>query len=181
MRELFELYFAFFRIGGLTFGGGLTMLPMLKHELVEKKNWVTEEELLDYYAVGQCTPGIIAVNVSVFIGYKHKGFLGATAAALGMISPCLIIISLIAACLSNYHDNPMVRHALAGISACVAALIFDAVVALCKKGVKDVVGYALCFAMIGLTLWTDMNLILLVLAAGIIGIMLAPKKKEAKK
>ena len=110
-----------------------------------------------------------------------SGVRGAVAAALGMISPCLVIISLIAACLSNYHDNPMVRHALAGISACVAALIFDAVVALWKKGVKDVVGYALCFAMIGLTLWTDMNLILLVIAAGIIGIMLAPKKKEAKK
>ena len=76
MKELLDLYFAFFRIGGLTFGGGLTMLPMLKHELVEKKKWVTEDEILDYYAVGQCTPGIIAVNVATFVGYKKRGVIG---------------------------------------------------------------------------------------------------------
>lgn len=181
LSELLDIYMVCFKMGAVTFGGGYAMLPILRREIVQNRKWVDEETIMDYYALSQGLPGIIAVNVSVFIGYKHKGSLGATAAALGMISPCLIIISLIAACLSNYHDNPMVRHALAGISACVAALIFDAVVALWKKGVKDVVGYVLCFAMIGLTLWTDMNLILLVIAAGIIGIMLAPKKKEAKK
>ena len=181
LTELLDIYMVCFKMGAVTFGGGYAMLPILRREIVQTRKWVDEETIMDYYALSQGLPGIIAVNVSVFIGYKHKGSLGAVAAALGMISPCLLIISLIAACLSNYHDNPIVRHALAGISACVAALILDAVVAMWKKGVKDLVGYALCFAMIGLTLWTNVNLILLVVAAAIIGIMLAPKKKEAKK
>ena len=85
MLDLLSLYAAFFRIGGLTFGGGLTMLPMLKYELVEKNGWVTEEELLDYYAVGQCTPGIIAVNVSTFVGYKKRGIIGAIFSTLGSV------------------------------------------------------------------------------------------------
>ena len=102
MKELLQLYAAFFRIGGLTFGGGLTMLPMLKYELTEKNNWVTEEELLDYYAVGQCTPGIIAVNVSTFVGYKKKGIPGAIFSTLGMISPSLIIVSILALFLEQF-------------------------------------------------------------------------------
>lgn len=180
LTELLDIYMVCFKMGAVTFGGGYAMLPILRREIVQSRKWVDEETIMDYYALSQGLPGIIAVNVSVFIGYKHKGSLGATAAALGMISPCIIIISLIAACLSSFQDNPMVRHALAGISACVAALILDAVVALWKKGVKDVVGYILCFGMIALTLYTKLNPIFMVVAAAIIGIMLAPKK-EAKK
>lgn len=179
--ELLDIYKVCFKMGAVTFGGGYAMLPILRREIVQNRKWVDEETIMDYYALSQGLPGIIAVNVSVFIGYKHNGSLGATAAALGMISPCIIIISMIAACLSSFQDNPIVRHALAGISACVAALILDAVVALWKKGVKDIVGYVLCFGMIALTLCTKLNPIVLVVAAAIIGILLAPKKKEAKK
>ena len=96
MKELLDLYIAFFRIGGLTFGGGLAMLPMLKYELIEKRNWVTEEEILDYFAIGQCTPGIIAVNTATFVGHKKRGLAGAIFSTLGMISPSVIIITLIA-------------------------------------------------------------------------------------
>lgn len=133
MKELIQLYLAFFRIGGLTFGGGLAMLPMLKHELVEKKQWVTEEEILDYYAIGQCTPGIIAVNVSTFVGYKRKGILGAIFSTLGMISPSLIIISILAMFLQQFLDNKYVAHAVGGIKVVVCALMLNTVITLGKK------------------------------------------------
>ena len=76
MKQLMELFWAFFRIGSFTFGGGMAMLPMLKREVVVKYGWSTEEELLDIYAIGQCTPGIIAVNTATYIGYQQKGLLG---------------------------------------------------------------------------------------------------------
>ena len=96
MKELWELYISFFRIGILTFGGGLAMLPMLKYELVEKRSWITENTLLDCYAIGQCTPGIIAVNTATFVGYKRKGISGGIIATLGMVSPSLLIITVVA-------------------------------------------------------------------------------------
>lgn len=180
LSELLTIYAICFKMGAVTFGGGYAMLPILRREIVQNKGWVDEETIMDYYALSQGLPGIIAVNVSVFIGYKHKGSLGATAAALGMISPCILIISLIAACLSSFQDNPLVRHALAGVSACVAALILDAVVALWKKGVKDTIGYVICFGVLAATLMTSVNPIILVVLCALIGIKLAPKK-EAKK
>ena len=82
MKQLFDLFFTFVRIGGLTFGGGYAMLPMLQKEVVDKKKWASEEELMDYYAIGQCTPGVIAVNTATFIGYKISGISGAVSATL---------------------------------------------------------------------------------------------------
>lgn len=133
MREFWELYTTFFRIGGLTFGGGLTMLPMLKYELVQKKNWVEEDDLLNYYAVGQCTPGIIAVNVSTFVGYKRKGIPGAIVSTFGMISPSLIIVSILAMFIQQFMDNPYVAHAVGGIKVVVCALMLNTVLTMGKK------------------------------------------------
>ncbi len=172
MNELLQLYFAFFRIGGLTFGGGLTMLPMLKHELVEKKNWVTEDDLLDYYAVGQCTPGIIAVNVSTFVGYKRKGIAGAIFSTLGMISPSLIIVSVIAMFLRQFMDNQTVQHAVAGIKIIVCALMLNTVLTMGKKTVVNRICAVMCAAGFLLSLLTPVPSVLLVLAAGVTGIIL---------
>uniref|UniRef100_UPI00388F4185 chromate transporter n=1 Tax=Treponema sp. TaxID=166 RepID=UPI00388F4185 len=96
IKMILNLYWSFLKIGGLTFGGGLTMLPMLEHELVKKNKWITEEELLDCYAIGQCTPGIIAVNTATFVGYKKEKVLGGIFATLGMITPSLVIITVAA-------------------------------------------------------------------------------------
>ena len=104
MKILLQLFIIFARIGGFTFGGGYAMLPMLQKELVENKGWTTNEELIDYYAIGQCTPGVIAVNVATFVGYKTKGVLGGIFATLGMITPSLIIVGLIAAFISGFQD-----------------------------------------------------------------------------
>ena len=148
MTELADLFLTFCRIGGLTFGGGYAMLPMLQKEVVETKKWATEEELLDYYAIGQCTPGIIAVNTATFIGYKYKGIKGAIAATAGVIFPSLIIIMAIAAFISNFADLEIVQHAFAGIRVAVAVLVANAIIKLWKSGVKDYIGiiiFALTF------------------------------------
>ena len=138
LRSLLELHLVFFRMGAVTFGGGYTMLPILRWEIVQKRNWMDEEGIMDYYALSQGLPGIIAVNVSVFIGCKRRRTLGAAAAALGIVSPCIVIITLIAASLSSFQDYVSVQHALAGISACVGALIMDAVLSMWKRAPRTV-------------------------------------------
>ena len=109
MKELISIFISFFKMGSVTFGGGYAMLPILRKECVEKNKWITEEQVMDYYAVSQGLPGIIAVNVSVFIGYRRRKFAGGIAAALGCVSPCIIIISIIAAFLSNFQDNLIIN------------------------------------------------------------------------
>ena len=137
MRELLEIYLSFFKMGSVTFGGGYAMLPILQREVVEKKKWVTYEDITDYYALGQCTPGIIAVNTSVFIGHHLRKIPGGVAAALGVVSPSFVVITIIAAFLSNFADLPVVQHALAGINAVVVALIASSVVKLGRTTLKN--------------------------------------------
>ena len=137
MKELLDMFFTFARIGGLTFGGGYAMLPMLQKEVVEKRGWATEDELMDYYAVGQCTPGVIAVNTATFIGAKQKGILGSIFATAGVISPSILIIGIIAAFIRNFAELAAVKNAFAGIRVCVCVLIFNAVAKLYKKAVID--------------------------------------------
>ena len=143
MKELLQMFVSFCKIGALTFGGGYAMLPMLTRELAENRGWVTNEELLDYYAIGQCTPGIIAVNTATFVGYKRKGVLGGIFATLGIAFPSLVIITLIAGLLQNYAHIEFVRHAFNGIRVAVVALILSAVVKLWKTGVKNALGVIL--------------------------------------
>ena len=104
MKELWELFSSFARIGGFTFGGGYAMLPMLQKEVVEKRQWATEDEMLDYFAIGQCTPGVIFINTATFIGYKQKGIPGAIAATVGSVFPSLCIVMFIAAVLKNFAE-----------------------------------------------------------------------------
>ena len=137
MNKYLDLFLTFARIGGLTFGGGYAMLPMLQKEVVEKRGWATEEELMDYYALGQCTPGIIAVNTATFVGQNTAGNLGGIIATLGVVFPSLIIINLIAMFLQNFADLPVVQNAFAGIRVCVCVLVFNAVVKLWKIAVVD--------------------------------------------
>lgn len=172
MKELIDLYMSFFRIGGLTFGGGLTMLPMLKHELVEKKHWVEEEDLLDYYAVGQCTPGIIAVNVATFVGYKRKGVIGGIFSTLGMVSPSLIIVSILAMFLEQFMSNQTVAHAVGGIKIVVCALMLNTVVTMAKKTVHGKLTAVICLISFALAMFTPIPRVLLVVIAGILGVVL---------
>lgn len=137
MNIYVDLFLTFARIGACTFGGGYAMLPILQREVVEKKGWCTEGDLADYYAIGQCTPGIIAVNTATFVGYRKKGNLGGVMATLGVAAPSVIIILIIAAFLSTFAEEPLVQHAFAGVRACVCALIFSSVLKLWNKTVVD--------------------------------------------
>lgn len=166
-----ELFLTFARIGGLTFGGGYAMLPMLQREVVENKHWATEEELLDYYAVGQCTPGVIAVNVATFLGKKTRGALGGIVATLGVVAPSFFIILLIATVLKHFEEYSAVIHALAGIRVAVAALIVTAIVGLWKKGIKDIVGVVIFALVVFLTLVLNVSSILIVIATMLFGIV----------
>ena len=137
LLTLRDLFVTFAKMGAITFGGGMAMLPILQREVVYLRHWVTEEELIDYYAIGQCTPGIIAINTSTFIGQKRGGILGGIVATLGMVFPSLVFISIIAGLLSNFAEIPAVKNAFAGIQVCVCVLIFNATLKLLKKSVID--------------------------------------------
>lgn len=180
-----DLFLTFARIGGLTFGGGYAMLPMLQKEVVENRKWATEEELLDYYAVGQCTPGVIAVNVATFIGYRERGILGGVVATLGVVAPSFCIILILAAFIRNFIDNVYVAKALNGIRVAVAALVVNAVVKLWKKGVKGVLGVAIFSLVFILSVFFSLSPIWIVIAAILLGIvygkMTQHQEKEAKK
>ncbi len=136
MKVLWDLFRAFFTIGALTFGGGYAMLPMLEREIVSKHKWATQEEILNYFAIGQCTPGVIAVNTATFVGSKVKGVVGGIVATLGVIAPSILIITVIAMVLQNFMEITWVQHAFAGIRVAVCALITASVVKLLKSNVK---------------------------------------------
>lgn len=180
MKELLDLFIVFARIGGFTFGGGYAMLPMLEKEVVNGRHWATEEELMDYYAIGQCTPGIIAINTATFIGYKTRGILGAVMATLGVAAPSLVIITIIAAFISNFMELSFVASAFAGIRACVCVLILNAVVKLAKKSLIDRASVILFAIILVLSLFTSISPALLVILAGAAGIILKGRKGEKK-
>ena len=171
MKELLSLYFAFFKIGAVTFGGGYAMLPILQREVVEKKHWATDEELMDYYAIGQCTPGVIAVNVATFIGRKYQGITGGILTTLGVVSPSVILISLIAAVINNFSSIAWVQNALGGIRVCVCVFIFNSVVKLFKSAVKDKAALAIYLVLFGVAVFFNFSPIYAVVIAGALGLV----------
>ncbi len=180
-KELINLFFAFFRIGAFTFGGGYAMLPMLEKEIVEKYKWATLEEILDYFAIGQCTPGVIAVNTATFVGYKNKGIVGGIVATLGVITPSLIIISIIATILSAIYENPIVQHAFSGIGVAVCAILIQAVIKMGKSGLVDKVTWIIGIAAFLLSLILDISTIIIIIAAGVVGVLFkAISRKRAE-
>jgi len=164
-----DLFLTFARIGACTFGGGMAMLPILQREVVEKKGWATDEELTDYFAIGQCTPGIIAVNTATFVGFKLKGILGGVLATLGVVFPSVVIITAIAAFLSKFAEYPVIQHALAGINAAVVALIASSVLKLGKSTVKNVLSGCIFLAVLALALFAGLSPVILVVGAGLAG------------
>lgn len=181
LREYLNLFLTFARIGGLTFGGGYAMLPMLQREVVENQKWATEEELMDYYAVGQCTPGVIAVNTATFVGNKVHGVLGGVIATLGVVAPSFVIISIIAAFISNFASLEVVQHLFAGVRTAVCALVVNAVVKLLKSAVVDKLTLLLFLLIFGLMVVFDLSPILMVLFAGITGVIAGKIKERVKK
>ena len=178
LKVLWELFWTFAKMGVMTFGGGYAMLPILQREVVENKRWVTEEEIMDYYAIGQCTPGIIAVNTATFIGQKKQGIAGGIMATLGVVFPSVVIISILAGLITNFSHLVWVQNAFAGIQVCVCVLIFNAVVKLLKKSVVDK-RTAVIFAVVLVgSVFLDLSPAWFVIAAAAAGIIL--KNLEVK-
>lgn len=148
---LLDLYLTFLKIGSLTVGGGYAMLPMMQGELVSYRQWITDEELLDYYAVGQSTPGIIAINVATFVGYKQRGVVGGIIATLGIITPSIVVITTLAGLISSIDEYPLVQKAMKGINVAVCALITDATLNFIRKTLKGIFSFlilAMSFSLI---------------------------------
>ena len=169
MKELFDLFWTFCKIGALTFGGGYAMLPLIQREIVENKKWSTEKEILDYYAVGQCTPGVIAVNTATFIGYKLRGIIGGIVATLGVIFPSIVIILIIATFLQNFADLAIVQSAFAGIRVAVVALIITTVVKLIKSSIKDYLGVIIAIIAFVISAFIGLSPVYVVIAAALTG------------
>ena len=191
MKDLLDLYWTYLKIGCVNFGGGYAMLPLLERELANKKRWVTMDELRDYFAIGQCTPGVIALNVSTFVGQKRKGVAGAIAAMLGFLTGPIAIILILAAFLRNFAELEAVQHAFAGIRVCVCVLIVQAVLRLWKKSVVDPFTLALYLVILALFSVSSFTSLLpvkipaavLVILAGLAGLAasLLKNKKNAGK
>ena len=178
IKNLFNLYFSFAKIGTFTIGGGLAMMPMMQSELIEKRKWITDEELIDYYAVGQSTPGIVAVNVATFVGYKQMGIVGGIFATLGMVTPSLIIIMILAGIINSINDFPIIQKALKGINVAVAALLTSTIINFMKKTIKKftnaifmMISFLLVFVFKLPSFW-------IILFALLIGVVLTYKEKK---
>lgn len=171
MITYFMLFFIFAKIGGLTFGGGYAMLPMLQHEIVHKHGFATEKEITDYYAISQCTPGIIAINIATFIGYKKAGILGGIIATLGITFPSVVIITLIASFLQNFTDYSIINHAFNGIQICVCILIFESVRNLWKKTVINTITFIIFSFVFISSVLLNISPVVLIIISGIAGII----------
>ena len=172
MNILLDMFLTFAKVGVMTFGGGYAMLPILQREVVDNKGWATEEELMDYFAIGQCTPGVIAVNTATFIGQKNKGTIGGIFATLGVVFPSLLIISALAGVIEAFSHIGWVQNAFGGIRVCVCVLILNAVVKLMKKAVVDKATLIIFLVvMLGSGL-TDLSPVIFVVLAGVAGVLL---------
>ena len=178
MGKLVELFLVFAKMGAVTFGGGMAMLPILQREVVETHKWATEEELMDFYALSQCTPGIIAVNVATFIGHREKGILGGIVSTLGVVFPSVVIITILASLISNFAHIAWVQNAFAGIQVCVCVLIFNSVMKLKKKAVIDKRTMVLFLTVLACSVLLDLSPVWFVVASAVLGIAL--KEMEAR-
>ncbi|MDR1785216.1 MAG: chromate transporter [Spirochaetaceae bacterium] len=172
LKKCADLFFTFFRLGSVSFGGGYAALPLLERELAHKRKWVTLDDLYDYYAVSQCTPGVIMVNVSTFVGYSEGGLAGAICGTAGLVAPSLVIICLIAAFLRNFADIPAVQRAFGGINAAVAALLTRAIWTFGSRAIKNAAEAVLCVASFAAMYFLRVNSALVILAGGLAGVIL---------
>lgn len=180
MNMYLDLIFTFMKVGAFTFGGGYAMLPLLQKEIVDNKHWATNEELMDYFAIGQCTPGAIAVNTATFIGFNKKGVLGGIMATLGVIFPSICIILIIAILLHNFADLAIIQHALVGIRIGVCVLILNAIINLFKAGIKDSIGKTIFLFACIFAYFSLLPTIAIILLCAIIGVLVKLYRKEGQ-
>ena len=178
--SLFKMFIIFFKIGAITIGGGFAMIPVIRHELVEKQKWVDEKEIVDLLSIAQSLPGVIAVNSSIYVGYKCAGIIGAVVATVGVVLPSFIIILIIAFMLSNFASLWYVQKMFAGVRAGVTALIAIATYKLMKTAVADVAGVVIAISAFILLQFLRLDIAYIVISAGFIGIVLGKLKRKTQ-
>lgn len=178
MKLMLDLFVSFAKIGLFTFGGGYAMMPLIQREIVNNKHWATDEEITDYYALSQCTPGAIAINTATFVGNKVGGKWGGIWASLGVVFPSFVIISVIAAFITNFAHLSVVKHAFAGIRLAVSALIINTVITLFKKNLKKALDYSIFGVVLVLSFFFDISPVYLAVGAILLGILVV---REANK
>ena len=181
MKILIDLYFVFLKIGGFTLGGGLAMIPIIQHEMVDVKKWVTESEMTDFITVSQSTPGVVGINVSTAVGQRVAGFKGALAATLGMITPSVVIIILVSMMFDAFLAQPQIQYAFQGVRAAVVALVLLAVYRFAKSSLKSwpqVIIAGLSFAAI---VFFDIYPPYMVLASAAAGVAVHLLRKDVRK
>jgi chromate transporter len=178
VSECLEILRAFIVIGATTFGGGYAMMPVLERELIQKRGWISADEVMDYFTIAQITPGIIAVNVATFVGCKRRGAAGGVIATLGLILPGVCLMILIALSIKRFAEYPVVRHAFTGIRVAVCALILDTALKLFKgvfKNGKSILIFIVAFALSAV--WS-LSPVYIILGAGLAGFLLFPGKPD---
>ncbi|MDR1694784.1 MAG: chromate transporter [Lactobacillaceae bacterium] len=179
MRIIFDLFIIFFKIGLFTFGGGYAMLPILRKDIVDKKHWCEDDEIIDFYSLSQVLPGIIAINVAGLVGYKIKGKIGVLTSVAGMITPSIIVILLIASVMTNIMHNEYVIHALTGVKVATIILILETIVSLWKKSVNNAFGLGVFMASLAFLTAFSVSPVILIVVSSAFGFMV--RKMEKKK
>jgi len=168
-KKLWKIFLIFFKIGSFTFGGGLAMLPLIQKEVVDKEKWISEEDIVDVFAVSQSLPGVIAINSAIFVGNKVYGFSGAIAAALGVILPAFFSIILVIVALTSIKDSPYVTKVFAGVKAASAALILLSAIKLGRSSIKDKIGVIIAIFSFILIIILKVNAVWAIVLGGLVG------------
>ena len=182
LKTLWQVFASFFRIGAFTFGGGYAMIPLIQNEAVERRGWVTDEDILDIIAIAESTPGPIAINSATFVGYRAAGVLGSVCATLGVVLPSFVVILLISFVLKLFQDIKAVQYAFAGIRAGVLALLCKSLWTMYKKSPKGWAAYIVMAGAFVLTAIFDINVIFVIIGCAVFGLITASlmKKKEVQ-
>ncbi len=170
LRHLTKIFLIFFKIGAFTIGGGMAMLPVIHKEIVDKNKWMSDEEMLDVFAVSQSMPGVIAINASIYVGFRLAGLPGALAATFGSVLPSFISILLVLTVLSFVQGNAYVERAFAGIRAAAAALILRAAIKLGRQSMKKWLDYAIAAAAFVMIVFFDVSVIYAILMGAAVGL-----------
>ena len=170
MKKLWQIFASFFKIGAFTFGGGYAMIPLIQHEAVEKRKWVTDEDILDIVAIAESTPGPIAINSATFVGYRAAGVVGSVCATLGVVIPSFVVILALSFVLAQFQDVQAVKYAFNGIRVGVLALLIKALWSMYKKSPKGWVAYVIMGASLLLTAVFSVNVIFVIIGCAVFGI-----------
>lgn len=169
--KVLDVFLTFLKIGAFTFGGGYAMMPIMQKEVVDKKKWATDDDIIRLLVISESTPGVLAVNSATFIGYKVAGFWGSTLATLGVVLPSFIIISIISLFLTQFQSIALVKYAFLGIRAGVAILILNAAIKLSKKIKKDIFSYIIIFSSFLVAYFTSFNILFIMMIGALLGII----------